>query len=322
MGISDTKRFLWVPGEGVDTQALMRLRARFPRPSEPMGEAWFMGTERRMFPELLGNLDVLTAEQLLEPLGEIVSGTCSLGPLEEWHAWYHYLLGALLSRSHESFVSSLLESLMSGCMAIYPNGIQREPYQGFREDVLLTLGRSMMDAGCWHGKDIAPGKILRRSSDNPNKVWVWWNASGDLSASMFFCLKYLPELTVGPWLRSVFEIPSPHWRAQVIVWLVGAHDILHGAIGWPSDLSDQAYPAIGWEWSHCLRAESAAMDEGNAPLAAAFLSQAARHEALDAVKAYFDENRFLEWLACISTVPYLEAELGDIPSIFEHFYVR
>ena len=60
--------------------------------------------------------------------------------MKEWNNWYHYLLGALVPRSHEAFVSYLLESLLTGFMAIYPNGIYREPYEGFREDVLLTLG--------------------------------------------------------------------------------------------------------------------------------------------------------------------------------------
>lgn len=71
---------------------------------------------------------------------ELASGTSSFGPMKEWNNWYHYLLGALVPRSHEAFVSYLLESLLTGFMAIYPNGIYREPYEGFREDVLLTLG--------------------------------------------------------------------------------------------------------------------------------------------------------------------------------------
>lgn len=321
-GTDDMTRFLWTPGEGIDTQALARLRARFPRPAAPMGEAWFMGTERRMFPELLGKLDALTAEELQLPLGEIASGTCNLGPLEEWHGWYHYLLGALLPRSHESFVSSLLETLLTGFMAIYPNGIRQEPYAGFREDVLLTLGRCMMDGACWNGKDIAIGNILRRSNDNPNKVWVWWNASGDLSASMFFCLKYLPEECVGPWLRSVFDIPSPHWRAQVMVWLVGAHGILHDALRWPSELPVADEPGIGWEWSHCLGPDAAAMDDSGAAPLPAFIPETARNEALKTVRSYFSEDCFLEWLACIAAVPALQSELADIPATFEALYVR
>lgn len=316
------EQFLWTPGDGVDPLALGRLRAHFPRPSEPMGEAWFMGGERRMFRDLLGNLDEMSARDLQEPLAEIATGTGSFSAMEEWNTWYHYLLGALLPRNHESFVSYLLESLLTGFMAIYPNGIHREPYKGFREDVLLTLGRCMMDSMCWNGSDIAIGKVLRQSNNNPNHVWVWWDASGDFAASMFFCLKYLPESSVEPWLRSVLEIPSPHWRAQVIVWLVGAHGILSNGIRWPSEFSMEARPYIGWEWSHCLKVEMAAADDSGAPPVPTFIPETARISALDVVRSYFSEDRFLEWLECISTVPYLESELAEIPSTFEALYVR
>ncbi len=97
------EQFLWIPGQGIDRLALARLRSHFPQPSEPMGEAWFMG-ERRMFTYLLGDLDRLPVEALQEPLAELASGTGSFGPQAEWQAWYPYLLGALLPRSH-AFVS-------------------------------------------------------------------------------------------------------------------------------------------------------------------------------------------------------------------------
>jgi hypothetical protein len=315
------KPFIWTPGDGVDPMALGRLRAHFPRPAAPMGEAWFMG-ERRMFHELMGNLDAITTRDLQEALDEIAAGTSSFGPMKEWNDWYHYLLGALLSRSHEGFLSYLLESMLNGFMAIYPNGIYIEPYRGFRDDVFATLGRCMMDSVCWNGSDIAIGKVLRRSDNNPNRVWIWWNASGDFSASMFFCLKYLPESAIAPWLGSVLAIPSPHWRAQVIVWLVGAHGILSNVIQWPSEFSEQARPSVGWEWSHCLKAGMAAADNSGASPVASFIPETSRIAALNAVRSYFSEDQFLAWLECVSSVPYLESELAEIPATFESLYVR
>jgi hypothetical protein len=316
------EQFLWTPGKGVDALALARLRAHFPKPAEPMGEAWFMGNERKLFRELLGNLENISTQDLQQPFAEIATGISAFGPMEEWASWYHYLLGALLPRSHDAFVSYLSESLLTGFMAIYPNGIYREPYAGFRDDVLFTLGRCMMDSMCWSGSDIAFGKVLRQSNDNPNRVWGWWDASGDLAASMCFCLKYLPESSVEPWLRSVFDIPSPHWRAQIIVWLVGAHGILNNVIRWPSELSMEARPYIGWEWSHCLKVEVAAKDDSGALPVATFMPKAARTSALNVARSYFTDDRFLEWLDCISTGPYLESELAEIPSTFETLYVR
>lgn len=314
--------FLWIPGEGIDEAALHRLRSHFHRPSEPMGEAWFMGEHRRMFDELLGDIGALSTHELKHVLDEISSGTGSFGPQAEWHDWYHHLLGVLLPRSHEAFVGSLLESLITAFIALYPNGLYRAPYPAFRDDVLLTLGRCMMDRDCWNGSDITIGKILRRSNNNPNRIWLWWDASGDLSSSMFFCLKYLPEPCIGDWLRSVLAIPSPHWRTQIIVWMVGAHDLLNDRIHWPSEFPENAYPAVHWEWSHCLRPALADNDESGAAPMASLLPPGNRLRALQVFDEHFTDDVFLEWLESIRQVPYLESELAEIPSAFEALYLR
>jgi hypothetical protein len=49
-----------------------------------MGEAWFMGEERRVFDWLLGNLDEFALEELRDPLEEIASGNSSFGSYDEW----------------------------------------------------------------------------------------------------------------------------------------------------------------------------------------------------------------------------------------------
>jgi hypothetical protein len=316
------KQFLWRPGDGVDSSALERLRLHFRRPSEPMGEAWFMGAKRRIFHELLGDLDKLNTSELQRPLVEIAGGTGSFGPRSEWNTWYHYLLGALLPRNHENFVDYLLEYLLVAFVVLYPNGVYREPYRGFRNDALLTLGRCMMDSECWDGSNIAIGRVLHCSDNNPNRVWMWWNASGDFTASMFFCLKYLPESLVGPWLRSVLAITSPHWRAQVIVWMVGANEVLNGTVKWPSEFPTDARPSVAWAWSHCLKPDVAAADDSGASPSVTFIPESSRVQALQVFQSHFDEDVYLDWLMSISTVPYLEAELAEIPATFEKLYVR
>ncbi|HWT98575.1 MAG TPA: hypothetical protein VN229_13205 [Terriglobales bacterium] len=315
------KPFLWVPGEGTDVQALERLRKHFRRPSVPMGEAWFMG-ERRLFNELLGDLDKLSTTELQDALVEIASGTSSFGPMPEWHAWYHYLLAMLLPRNHEYFVSYLAEHLITAFMAIYPNGTGREPYAGFRDDILVTLGRCMMDGQCWNGSEIAIGRVLHRSNNNPNRVWTWWDASGDFSASMFFCLKYLPDASQESWLRSVLAIKSPHWRAQVIAWCVGAAELLDGKVGWPSQLRGDARPSIAWEWSHCLKPELATGDDSGLSPAATLIPENSRLRLLQLLHSHFSEDIYLDWLTSISTVPYLQDELAEIPATFEQLYIR
>ncbi len=316
------KQFLWIPGQGVDAAALERLRLNCRRPSQSMGEAWFMSEKRRMFDRLLGNLNDLSVFELRSPLTEIASGTAAFGPSPEWDSWYRYLLAALLPRSHEASVSYLLESLITGFIALFPNGLHKGPYKGFSDDVLKTLGQCMMDPQCWQGPNIAVGNTLHRSNNNPAGIWRWWDCSGDLAASMVFCLKYLPEPLIEEWLKSVFAITSPHWRAQVMVWMVGAVDLLNGNVKWPSQLSDNERSSITWEFSHCLRPELAEADISVAPRMALLLPEGSRLRANRLLRSHFSENLYLEWLMSISEVTYLEAELAEIPSTFESIYVR
>lgn len=315
------EEFLWKPGVGINQDALSRLRSHFRQPDEAMGEAWFMGGNRRIFQELKGDLSKLSAEDLQGPLTEIASGTSSFGPSREWNQWYHYLLAQLLPRSHDAFLSSLLESLITGFIAIYPNGVYAPPYRKFLDDALLTLGSCMMEPDCWDGNEVAVGSLLHRSNNNPNRVWCWWDASGDFSASMFFCLKYLPDDHLEGWLRSALAIPSPHWRAQLIAWFVGAHDLLTGKINWPSEFPGSARPSVNWEWSHCLRPELATNDASGASRITSLLPASARSITLRVVRSYLSDDVFLDWLTSISNVSYLEYELAEIPSTFESKYL-
>jgi hypothetical protein len=218
-------------------------------------------------------------------------------------------------------VTPLLESLVTGFIALHPNGVGRAPYPQFRDDALQTLGRCIMDPRCWSGSEVVVGEFLHRSNNNPNRVWCWWDASGDLSSSLFFCLKYLPTELVQGWFSSVLAIPSPHWRAQVLVWLVGSNDILEGRINWPSELLEKAYPSVAWEWSHCLDSELATTDVSGLPPMTSLLPEESKARVVSATRLYFTEEVFLEWLDSISRVPYLESELGQIPSTFESIYV-
>lgn len=287
-----------------------------------MGEAWFMGEKRHLFHELMGDLSQISAWDLQKPLGEIASGTSCFEPMEEWNVWYHYLLAQLLPRSHEEFVSSLLESLISGLFALYPTGMHTPPYPEFQNDILNTLGRTMMDPKCWDDDNIIVGTMLHRSDNNPNKVWCWWDASGDFSASLYLCLKYLQPPLVRDWFASVLAIPSPHWRAQVIVWLVGSQDMLGGQQHWPAEWPIEAHPSVRWEGSHSLDPRLVSLDDSRAGADHPFLPQPAREIVLTVARQYFTEDVFLTWLESIASVPYLKRELADIPATFESLYVR
>ena len=177
----EAQPFQWTPGDGYDEEALTRLQRAFPRPKEPMGEAWFMGKTRSMYTGLMGDLDALSVDELVEPLSEIATGTRSFGPFTEWTEWFHYLLGHLVPRSHVS--DSLLETLITAFMSLYPDGIDNEPYRGFGSDVLNTLGRCMMDRTCWADGRIVVGRLLHGGGWSGTGGWPRGDASGDFSAS-------------------------------------------------------------------------------------------------------------------------------------------
>src|SRR3982751_1905908 len=90
--------FRWVPGQGPDSRALGRMIEMFAKPKKPMGEAWFIAPERKMFPELLGDLELLSDDGILEPLRETIGPSC-FGPHDEWTEWFHYLLPRVLQRA-------------------------------------------------------------------------------------------------------------------------------------------------------------------------------------------------------------------------------
>jgi len=165
--------YLWFPGKGYDQDALSRLQRAFPRPDKAMGGAFVMSGDRRTFDDLLGDLTSLSAEDLRKPLEEIASGTASFGPLDEWTDWYHCLLAQLIPRSHETHFEALLEILITGFITQHPDGPRNEPYPGFFVDALDTLGRCLMDEGCWPDGDIDVGACL-----NPRYLGKPWRRSG------------------------------------------------------------------------------------------------------------------------------------------------
>ena len=52
------------------------------------------------------------------------------------------------------------------------------------------------------------------------------------------------------------------------------------------------------------------------------LPESSRMQLLELVHSHFTEDVFLEWLESIARIRYLEAELAELPSIFENLYVR
>lgn len=311
--------YVWVPGEGPDVGAVERLCRSFTKPKTPMGEAWFMSEQRQMFPELAGDLARLKDERLAKPLQELASGPAAFGPREEWTDWYHYLMPRLLPRAHEGLFPSIYELLVTAFFTQHPRSGGPQPYPGFFRDSLLSLGRVLMGPECWPGGRIDFVTALHKYHVRRVDRWFWEEASGRLSCAMFFILKYLEAQEVAGWMRSVLAIRSTHWRAQVMVWLVGAHPMLTGAWTQPAEFDDTDYPSVRWLESHVLQGHyTGDYTPGATP--EVFLPPENREAAIAAVRSVLAEIDFASWLESLSRYDYLEGELADIPFTFHRLY--
>lgn len=254
----------WVPCEGPSAEALARMRERFPKPTEPMGEAWFLGAERERFTRLADEpLAEIDADYLLTCLFEITSGTSSFGRREEWERWFRFLLPDLILRAHERHAFTfLLEETVNAFMVIFWDGLEGE-YAGFTDDALQTLGRCLMKGEFWEGCGGEAGgpplaRFLRwEEGEGANRPAPWdaGDASAALSASLFFCLKYLPAGEVAAWAESVASVEDPYFRGALVVWLLGSLDLLSEESPRAARI-EKTNPRVRWHSSFLLGSSS------------------------------------------------------------------
>lgn len=244
--------YTWIPGNGPDQAARLRLLKAFKRPDYPMGEAWFMSDDRKMYPDALEKpFDELDPEMLSCMFDEIVTGSPCFGQLPEWRDWFHYLMPRLVPLALQMpSLSYVAEWLASATFSQHPNGLEGEMHAGFRNDMLVTLGRVLMSSEIWEGYKLKwQGGLFQESQRYAARSWYLDQASPPISALLFFCLKYLRPDEIAPWFRSVLNIGCPLWRSQLIVWLTGARPLLLGEILQPKAL-ENTEPSVVWEWSY------------------------------------------------------------------------
>ncbi len=194
-------------------------------------------------------------------LEEIASGLTNFGHADAWAEWYGHLLPTWNRRAFERKHDYIVEDLVTAFMAVVPNPTVSWGYRSFRSDALLTLGKAIMSPPLWPDGPNRSVNCLHTEDTLPTGYPVWGDACGDFSASMFFCLKYLPSSHVAEWTKSVFAISCPRWRAQVLVWLCGAKDVIDGKIEHPSDLPDKHQTSVSWARSHLIGPKNLAYQE-------------------------------------------------------------
>ncbi|MDQ3918295.1 MAG: hypothetical protein M3348_07440 [Acidobacteriota bacterium] len=265
--------YRWTPCKGPSPEAVERMRAHFRKPRRPMGEAWFMGTERYLYTELSEKpLHEVSTETLCDCLWEIASGTGSFGHREEWDEWLRFLLPTLISRSQETFAfDSVLEETITASMVLFWDGLGGE-YEGFRDDALNSLGLCLMKEEMWGDCGRAPAQ-----GSHPHNLFLLWEGEGGalelaawdagrasevMSASLFFCLKYLRAGEMPSWVESLAAIEDPCFRAALAVWLLGAYEILKEAPVRPERI-EKSNPRVTWHNSFLLGSSSKAESPTN-----------------------------------------------------------
>ncbi len=292
--------YVWEPGVGPSEAALLRLQELAVRPAAPPGEAWFMSPPRRMYPEFLNQpIAAIPLSVIHGLLFEATTGILAFHDVpeavESWRGWFRHLLPGLIVRGDEAYAFHyLIESVFTIFFRVYSEGFQGE-YEGFRRDVLETLGRAIMMPSLW---DDDGESICAQYQDWETCGSLWPSCSGAISASLFFCLTYLKKDEVSVWTKSILAIECAYFRAHLLTWLAGSYEILASDVPNFRDI-EQATSRIKWLDSWTL--------EKLAPL----IPVANTQEFLTTVRQVLTLDRLFVWLEDISRYKELSEPLAS-----------
>lgn len=205
---------IWKAGQGIDLDAVERMKQHFPRPSKAPPVAWFMSEKQEYHSGLLTEpIEQLTASVLEEYLFDTGGGIKNFFRHEKWVSWYQYLLPHLSERIVDG---DLLCHTLTYFFNVYPDGITEE-YPGFREDVLKVLPYYITSKELYKDGDLEID--MWWFEDHSNMVGHWTNA---FNVTMFFCLKYLTPQEIAGWVASFTNVEAVLLRGEIDKWITGA----------------------------------------------------------------------------------------------------
>ncbi|MEA2641344.1 MAG: hypothetical protein QOF51_2738, partial [Chloroflexota bacterium] len=277
-----------------------------------MGEAWFTG-ERRLFTELLEVSVFQASEELLIRALDGIVGCMAFGPRQEWHDWLLYLLPRVVERLQSPEADpSLLPRLIAAFMAVYWRELPEE-YPGFRSDAIDSLGRCLMSPAMWGtGRHwdprggTAPNFIARRMNQRRYLGQGLRRIAGldELSASMFFCIKYLDYEVIPAWVDSVVHMERTEWQYCVALWLLPALAYLERGPALPERLG-WTFPSLAWFGSSGPAPHLQSRPGG--PRATDFLPHENVEMFVQCVRQHVPVRRQVDWIADLAEPLLLEA---------------
>lgn len=128
------------------------------------------------------------------------------------------------------------------------------------------------------------------------------------------------------WFRSVLDIESVHWRAQLLIWLLGARSFLNGEITQPEQLKKwrpkigQMQPSISWEYSHLLDGFYEGYPRRAEP--DLFLKSENIVALKLAVAKFITPEFFFGWLDDFAKSDSLQSELLEMPDQFFETFIK
>lgn len=286
-----------------------------------MGEAWFLGAERRMYTELqqpdaIMDMDRVDLSMLLF---EISSGTKCFGHIDEWDEWFKYMLPDLIERSTDKlwFSTVLFQSLVTAFIAIYWTGID-EHYEGFRHDVLSSLGLTWMDGKFWlFGAGPPCPEFLNVMTDGRGEETLFWNhvhPDENVCAALIFCLKYLDLSEIPSWTDSLTAIVHPFWQGNLMIWFLGALGLSDREPIIPYHLEEMT-PKLDWDNLHTLNphTDDTTRKYPEFNKVECFLATQRLSEMLSRLKSYYTESKIVELAELFSQNKQLALATFNVP---------
>lgn len=114
--------------------------------------------------------------------------------------WFRHLLPGLIARGDERYAFHfLIEPVLTAFFRFYCQGFERE-YEGFRRDVLETLGKAIMMSSLW---DEDGESICAQYQDWQTHLLAWLAGSYEILTSEMPHFKDIEKATINiKWLHS------------------------------------------------------------------------------------------------------------------------